>query len=303
MGGHLSQAEKDGRQVVLRRNMICRCLRFLVTGAEESPELLPFIQFLFDATILHSPTTNKTRRLPLRLVARKVLRNTNMGLYGKYAAARRHVRDVRKSQGGITPQEVLTQPAARRMQEWRAARFGGHDTSRRLENDINEVYLWHGCSYDAVDHIFHEDFRLNFKSHVGLFGKGLYFAESCAKADDYSTGASHRRNWYKSVEHSLPANTPVQAMLLCRIVLGKVKRVNAVDYHQTLGPAATGEYDSLIGDRKMHRREFVLYSKDTVFPEFAVLYQRDYNEGPPDGTLTFAEFRASDKYLSLSTRG
>merc|ERR1712061_547607 len=83
--------------------------------------------------------------------------------------------------------------------------------------------------------------------------------------------------WYAGQQHSISSGANVCIMLLCRVVLGKVRReTQAGDYHDKVGTPQNHEYDSLFGDREMHRREFILYSENSVFPEFAVMYERDF---------------------------
>lgn len=289
--------------MLLRRCLICRYVSFKVRGPEDSDELVPYIQSLVDDTMLFSPTT-KSRPLPTRLVVKKVLRNTNMMLYGKYAANRHELRDNRK--GALEQAEVATRTKAMEMQDFRSKAFGGKDTSRELETDINEVYLWHGTNYEAVASIFSSDFHVGCKAHAGIFGQGLYFAESCAKADEYSHQGMHRQNWYGRPRHTsedtIRAGSPICAMLLCRVILGRVKVNHQMGecklVHTEHHGSALGEYDSLIGARSQHRREFILSSHDAVFPEFAVLYQRDRvmkieQPAPPPAALATSEGTAA----------
>jgi hypothetical protein len=267
-------------EILLKRCLLSRYVHYKVAGPGESPELLPYVQDLMDGTMLLSPTP-KPRAEPSRLVARKVLRNTNMMIYAKYATTRHLLRERRKGQ--MTRVEVKTQAKAQEMQRFRAANFGGQQTSRLLESDLNEVYLWHGTSYEAVQNIFSDDFIVGHKAHIGLFGRGLYFAESCAKADGYTQLGKHDQSWYcrpglGGETDSVAHGDSVRAMLLCRVVLGKVKTVQraGMSFPSVLTEDhGRGEFDSLIGDRDMHRQEFILTSCDAVFPEFGVLYNRD----------------------------
>lgn len=271
--------EQGPWEVVVRRYLVGRHAHYKLAGPEDTPELLQYMQAVLDATMIFSPTV-KTKPMPKRLVAKKVLRNTNMRIYGKYAAHRHHIRE--KREGEIELVEVLTQAMAQEMQQFRAQHFGGKETSRILEPEINEVYLWHGTSYEALRHIFSEDFRVGHKAHMGLFGQGLYFAESCAKADEYSPLAQHEQGWYAGHQHAISEGAHIHAMLLCRVVLGKVKFVQHSGNHtRSFDPV---NYDSLIGDREMHRREFILASAVLVFPEFGILYERHMRAPSCDAT-------------------
>lgn len=86
---------------------------------------------------------------------------------------------------------------------------------------------------------------------------GLYFAESCTKADEYA-GNEDPTGYYSDV----------CALLLCRVCLGK--------FHYTTEPEADalqkfldGDRDSTLADLAASRhtfREFVVYDADQVQP-------------------------------------
>jgi len=264
-------SRKLSRKVMFQRNLSYRHIRHRLYGPQDNPELLPYVQAIMDATMIFSPS-KKNVALPKHLVAKKVLRNENMMIYGKYATKRQQIRLCRKDEIEIV--DVSTHQPAQAMQHFRSQTFGGKEVSRTLEEGINEVYLWHGTSYDAVRSIFDKDFMVAAKAHTGLFGKGLYFAESCAKADEYSSDARHVKGWYATDDSKsrIAEGSPIRGMLLCRIVLGKVKLVRESGDDGNLGD---GSHDSLVAVRDGHRREFVLAHIDSVFPEFGVLYSRD----------------------------
>ncbi|CAK0804394.1 unnamed protein product [Prorocentrum cordatum] len=242
--------------------------------------------------MIPSPT-QKNSRLPIRLCAKKVLRNTNGRIYAKYSAFREQ---LRRKRGACTPVRVATHELAARMQCFRARAHGGRETSRELETDVNEAYLWHGTKYEAVEHIFSEDFHMG-KKTFGFFGAGLYFADSCAKADEYSTPHEHMAGWYKTTTHNLEVGQSVCVMLLCRVILGEVDRESkAGDYRALVGSPTSHKYDSLFGERDGHRREVILYHESAVFPEFCVLYTREYQH---DSSVSFEASLARTRSLIL----
>merc|ERR1712151_979131 len=102
-----------------------------------------------------------------------------------------------------------------------------------------------------------------------MFGPGIYLAESCSKADEYSNDGDGAL--YKGIF----------AMLLCRAVLGKACFVEAPgDYRSKV---TSGEYDCVVGDREKAvgtYREVILFRAKQVFPEYAVLYRRDMDDVP-----------------------
>jgi len=274
-------------ELLMKQYLLCRYVEFKVWGPEDDEELIPYVQAILDDTMLFS-SSGKSRPIPTKLVAKKVLRNTNSMLYMKYDATRQELRENRK--GTVERVDVKTHAKAAELQAFRSKHFGEKDTSRELKADINEAYLWHGTSYNAVMSIFSHDLHVGHKAHVGLFGQGLYFAESCAKADEYAHENLHSQHWYcrpdKKHEDPLPHGAPICAMLLCRVALGEAKvversgtydKVVHTEHHGKIH----GENDALIVARNLHRREFLLTSADAVFPEIAVMYQRSTMKAAP----------------------
>lgn len=58
------------------------------------------------------------------------------------------------------------------------------DLDGSLKKEINECYLFHGT--DNLPAIKKHGFDLKFVGHRNLFGRGFYFTEASAKADQYS---------------------------------------------------------------------------------------------------------------------
>ncbi|CAJ1418061.1 unnamed protein product [Effrenium voratum] len=143
---------------------------------------------------------------------------------------------------------------------------GLQDVLGTLDDELNEVYLWHGTQVRTGLQIAQEDFNLTFAgSGAGtMYGKGLYFCESATKADEYAR--DEPGGHYEGV----------RALLLCRICVGKFH------YTQDREPTAidkytSGESDSTVGDRAKSvntYREIVVYDTDQVYPEYLVLYER-----------------------------
>lgn len=98
-----------------------------------------------------------------------------------------------------------------------------------------------------------------------LYGKGLYFAESITKADEYAKPNSEGR----------------YAVLLCRVIGGNVNYTDEVtpDPEALVHSCIEGEYDSVCGDREKTRgtyREFVLFDSEDVYVEYVIEYKRKY---------------------------
>jgi len=117
-----------------------------------------------------------------------------------------------------------------------------------------------------------------------MFGRGAYFAERCLKSDEYS-GCGHGANSNECCNTERP-------ILICRVLLGKFK------YDDSPHPESTelekccmeGDYDSILADREAANikrgrnptyREFVVFDKYQVLPEYVVWYTRSYYERIP----------------------
>ena len=65
---------------------------------------------------------------------------------------------------------------------------GYTDMFDSLRTDLNEVFLWHGSNVRSVLNIAQDNFSINLAgtSAGTMYGRGVYLAESCTKADEYS---------------------------------------------------------------------------------------------------------------------
>lgn len=147
---------------------------------------------------------------------------------------------------------------------------GRHKTNP-VDHQINEYYLWHGTTPKAASAITDTDFDLKRagSAYGALFGPGIYFAESCMKADEYT--AADRRGW--------------MPLILCRVVLGKINYCDAFDakklskyLEDSCKPG--GPFDSVLGDREKVRgtfREFIVFDNQQVYPEYIVWYVRRFS--------------------------
>merc|ERR1712048_1761 len=136
-----------------------------------------------------------------------------------------------------------------------------------LDPKANEFLMFHGTKPEAADSIAQNHFSLAFACKTGLFGAGLYFAESSSKSDEYVKSDSEGR-------------FPV---VLCRVALGRINYVPHLDPTKDPGreklesSCLSGEYHSVLGDRKKAKgtyREFVVYDHFQVYPHFIVWYKR-----------------------------
>eukprot|EP00933_Yihiella_yeosuensis_P077499 TRINITY_DN8800_c0_g6_i1.p1 TRINITY_DN8800_c0_g6~~TRINITY_DN8800_c0_g6_i1.p1 ORF type:complete len:583 (-),score=80.68 TRINITY_DN8800_c0_g6_i1:102-1850(-) len=203
--------------------------------------------------------------IPVRLLLRHVLRVEHSDMWGRYAESRNAV--VQQRAGGCTAigalgGQLLTTQGAKALHK---------DT---LKSDVNEAYLWHGTCPRSALGIIEEGFKMDLAGDNGasnMFGPGAYFAECSSKSDEYARDDSS--GIYKNLH----------CLLLCRVTLGEM-------IHMTRGGAAThgmikaaldsGSYDSVLGDREASvgtYREFVVYDEQRVYPEYVLLYSREFN--------------------------
>ena len=131
----------------------------------------------------------------------------------------------------------------------------------RLNTD-KEVLLFHGTKIDTMQNVMSKGFNMKYASNYSLFGRGLYFAESYQKSDQYVDDQNDRR------EERL-------TMILARVALGKV---NMTDQDHRDKPFPEG-FDSAIAahERARHRRrfrEFIVTNEKQCFPEYVIIYKR-----------------------------
>ena len=112
-----------------------------------------------------------------------------------------------------------------------------------LYADINEVYLFHGTSIEAAKGIAETGFRIDLAgSKAGkAFGAGAYFAERSTKSDEYTTPHAHTLGIVSETHY---------AMLLCRVCLGEMYRIEDFDLKGERHVVGVDAYDSLLGDRE-----------------------------------------------------
>eukprot|EP00928_Gymnodinium_smaydae_P037957 TRINITY_DN26287_c0_g1_i1.p1 TRINITY_DN26287_c0_g1~~TRINITY_DN26287_c0_g1_i1.p1 ORF type:complete len:1787 (+),score=425.39 TRINITY_DN26287_c0_g1_i1:139-5499(+) len=136
-----------------------------------------------------------------------------------------------------------------------------------VDPSINEYWLWHGTGKQGADGITDTDFDMERagKFAGSMFGRGLYFAESCMKSDEYTRPDD--RGW--------------NPLLLCRVVCGRMKYCDVRDpprIRDELEAACMGGgYHCVLGDREKVRktfRELIVFDNDQVYPEYIVWYSR-----------------------------
>ncbi|XP_059159035.1 poly [ADP-ribose] polymerase tankyrase-like [Physella acuta] len=149
--------------------------------------------------------------------------------------------------------------------------------------EINEHYLLHGTKFFRIGSIITQGLDPKYTDSRAMFGKGVYTAEKSTKADQYADEPEKRRphKWRNK-------------LILSRMLLGNVFLCS--ENHKTLkdkdGPKLSGppciecledrcicrstqpRFDSVMGDRSWRFREFVVYNKNQIYPEYVITYKR-----------------------------
>jgi len=96
------------------------------------------------------------------------------------------------------------------------------------------------------------------KTGWGRFGAGIYTSSTSSKANDYSQNSD--------------ATTPLKAILLNKIVVGKGYKMTRDNTSLTAPP--TG-YDSVLAEKgdRLNYDELVVYNNDAIRPSYLVMYE------------------------------
>ena len=123
-------------------------------------------------------------------------------------------------------------------------------------NPRKEALLFHGTKEDNIDNISNFGFSLQL-AKAGLYGKMIYFSDSCQKADQYADDINNRKRG------ELP-------MILTRVALGKSKLFSSYPYGDRV--------DSQIGGRAIDNGkrfyEFMIKRDYQCYPQYIIWYTR-----------------------------
>jgi len=130
-------------------------------------------------------------------------------------------------------------------------------------------YFFHGTNPSSAMSILKTGFVLQ---HAGsatgtMFGAGVYMAECSSKSDEY--GCDDGGNTFPGL----------MALLVCRCFVGVPLVVQQAGDH--VSQAGEAGYDCVCGDRESAvgtYREFVFFDERQIYPEYAVIYRRQYNK-------------------------
>jgi len=217
------------------------------------------IDQLFHDTFMQRITKDRRGVLPTKLSVQYVERIEDSRMWIRYMQERNFIKRRRKSCKHASMLPDGTSRPVKTMQR-------DQSFQDAVEDEINELYLWHGSTPEAISGISEYGFQVKRAgSHRGtLFGNGAYLAECSSKADEYA---------------SPHPSTGLCAMLLCRVVLGEMFYTQVSDVDGIERAIGSGQCDSVLGDRELAvgtYREFVAFRETQVYPEYIVNYIREY---------------------------
>lgn len=138
-------------------------------------------------------------------------------------------------------------------------------TLPQLNDDTIERWLFHGTTIRSLNSIVESNFDLSRAgSGAGtMYGEGIYCADCCSKADEYTDADS----------------SGLRGLLLCRASLGKILYSSAKvpDGRELQQTRQRLGCHTILGDRWTAAdtyREFVFSRKEQLYPEFIIYYQR-----------------------------
>lgn len=234
-----------------------------------SSEELSWLQKLLDGTYKKVTTRDRKVKMANRFVVVAALRSEHPALWDRYVSRRREVAEQHRLLSEFV--EPRTVGASVELALRCAADPG--------QQPVNEAYMLHGTNPSSALAILGTSFKVDFAGGAAgtMFGPGVYLAEASTKADEYAQDDAE--GTYKGLF----------AMLVCRAIVGKpfvTQQAGNWASHVT-----SGAYDCVLGDREAAVgtfREFIFFHESSIYPEYVVLYQRNYEDDPgafPAATL------------------
>ncbi|XP_046849228.1 NFX1-type zinc finger-containing protein 1-like [Xenia sp. Carnegie-2017] len=137
---------------------------------------------------------------------------------------------------------------------------------------------FHGTSYTALRNIIREGFKMpparpEPLSKRGMFGQGIYFATDSSKSaqEIYTKGS--------------------QALLLCRVILGKSLIVKETDYTSDKKKLRSQKCDSVYAPRgtAVVNDEFVIFDPNQALPQYIIYFSDSKDVLPPSPSIHTTE--------------
>eukprot|EP00929_Paragymnodinium_shiwhaense_P051825 TRINITY_DN26018_c0_g1_i1.p1 TRINITY_DN26018_c0_g1~~TRINITY_DN26018_c0_g1_i1.p1 ORF type:complete len:534 (-),score=113.57 TRINITY_DN26018_c0_g1_i1:98-1699(-) len=230
--------------------------------------LLKTFQELFDGTYRNIWTRDrrkhnpKTPNVPKGYTVVRGFRCENSKFWKEYSVRRAQMIQDREESADPSAEWELYKDV-KSATAWDGKMGGVQEDHPR--QDCNEWYLFHGTNPKAAESICMNDFKISLAGgNTGtLYGRGVYFAESITKADEYAMSNGDGEF----------------AVLLCRVLGGRVRYTAELqpDAEELVRSCIEGPYDCIMGDREKCRgtyREFVFYDSENVYAEYIIHYKR-----------------------------
>ncbi|KAK3100147.1 hypothetical protein FSP39_015350, partial [Pinctada imbricata] len=206
----------------------------------------------------------------------KIQRVENIHLYKGYAEERQRLFDKASKKGRplVSVGNTKNSSGEAKTEEILKSQGKNKDFLSDTFPEINEHFLFHGTASENVEKVLSQGIDNRLAGDRAMFGGGIYAAESSTKADQYS---DHRDSRTKTG----------LKMLLVRMSLGDICLCNQgqqfrrapckmcrKDKCTCKGGQLWDFYDSVLGDGQWIFREFVVYEKRQVYPEYLISYDR-----------------------------
>lgn len=166
--------------------------------------------------------------------------------------------------------------------------------TKKIDDKSNEYYLFHGTKWEVINIVKKKGFDERVGSTSGMFGAGIYFAENSSKSNQYVPCPQCGKGaiFTDGICTCNLISTQNYGMLMCRVILGDIHI--ALDYNseQYKGtkkhpirrpPYKLNDmelYDSIMGESinnggsKLNYREFIIYDRFQVYPEYILYFDR-----------------------------
>lgn len=241
-------------------------------------EDMKFFQDMLNKTykdiVTHDRQKDGDPGLPTGYQLLKAIRVEDSAMFRRYSERRERIKQRRETCEPLEPATLTRQAIESYTKSWLPMWIWSKEPPiADLDHSLNEVYLWHGTPVRQGLAIAQDDFKILAGSGNGsMFGEGLYFAESCTKADEYARDDTGHYS-------------DVRALLLCRVCMGSIHYTTEPE-SDALQKFLDGERDSTLADladaRRNTFREFVVYDAEQVYPEYVLLYKRLHQSETPE---------------------
>lgn len=217
------------------------------------------MQALLSATYSQEPPSDSSRqRMPSGMEVVSGCRLQNWQSWAEYAAQQQRIGAELQAMRSKHKQLNLSLPGLK---------TGGCLPKLRLplDEEAHCEWLFHSLSVEAAELTTTAAFDIDTVglSSSTLYGRGIYLSECCSQADKQSPPGTEEG---------------LRCLLLCRVALGNMLYDDAVlpDVAQVTAKCIGGTCHSVVEVSPGSSREFVVYDKDQVYPEFLLLYRRRY---------------------------